>query len=256
MKIFKLFALLFLLFSSIVSCQGSGGYSNIGVTEVIDGDTIRLANGRLLRYIGIDTPEMTERVGGKFIESPQPLALEASQENSRLVLGKEVRIEFDLQKTDRYSRLLGYCFVGDTLVNQKLLEEGLAVLYTYPPNVKYADRLRIAQESARLEKKGIWADEAKISAASAHEYIGQIRRVQGKVLNTYASSRCVYLNFGADYKTDFTVVIFNNSLKSFKEKNIEPQTFYRGKNVEVRGRIRSYNGPEIIINSPYEIELL
>ncbi|MBU2266019.1 MAG: nuclease, partial [Candidatus Omnitrophica bacterium] len=66
----------------------------------------------------------------------------------------------------------------------------------------------------------------------------------------------VFLNFGQDYKTDFTVVIFNNSLGAFRQQGIDPVSFYRDKTVSVSGRIREYNGPEIIVNTPYEIEII
>jgi micrococcal nuclease len=239
-----------------LSCRPAFDYSSISIVEVIDGDTVKLSNGRLLRYIGIDTPETSEMKNGVFRDNPQPFSRRASDYNRDLVLGKKVRVEFDIQKTDRYSRLLGYCFLDDTFVNQKLLEEGLAVLYTYPPNVKYVDRLYEAQKSARFYGKGLWGEGEIIDADQAHRYIGQTRVVRGRVLSTYATESCVYLNFGKNYKDDFTVVIFSNSLKFFNDEGIDPRDFYRDKMVEVRGRLRSRNGPQIIANSPYEIEVI
>jgi endonuclease YncB( thermonuclease family) len=256
LKIFKSFFLSGFLLFFVISCQDLQDYSKVTVTEVIDGDTIKLSNGRSLRYIGIDTPETSERKGQKFVSNPQPFSLEAADYNRDLVLGKEVKVEFDIQKTDRYSRLLGYCFINGLFVNKKLLEEGLAVLYTYPPNVKYVDDLYLAQKRARSLKKGLWADQEIISADEAHNYLGEIRRVRGKVISAYSTSKCVYLNFGENYKSDFTIVIFANSLSAFKDRGIAPASFYRGKIVEAIGRIRSYNGPEIIVNNPYEIEVL
>ncbi len=241
----------------LISCRGiPQDYSQISVSKVIDGDTIRLSNGKLLRYIGIDTPELHTKKGKQFIYEPQPFAEEAKEYNRKLVEGKSVRLEFDVQKEDKYARLLGYCFVGDVFVNAKLLEEGYAVLYTYPPNVKYTEQFREAQSIARNEKRGLWGSYETITSEQAASFIGQIRTVQGKVLSTYQSAKCVYLNFGSDYKTDFTVVIFNNSFGAFNQQGINPVSFYRGKTVEVSGRIREYNGPEIIVNAPYEITVI
>ncbi len=237
-------------------CSCSQDYSQIRVLEVIDGDTVRLSNGKLLRYIGLDTPEVRLKKGEGFIYSPQPFALEAKEYNRKLVEGKLVRIEFDVKRKDKYARLLGYCFVGDIMVNAKLIEEGFAVLYTYPPNVKYADLFRDLQTQARQQKKGLWGSYEVIDQVQAGSYINQIRTVRGRVLNTFKSAKCIFLNFGSNYKTDFTVVIFNNSLQSFYDKGIDPVTFYKGKVVEVSGRIKEYNGPEIIVNSPFEIEVI
>lgn len=244
-----------ILFIFLLACTPytSIDYSHIKVIEVIDGDTIKLSDGKILRYIGVDTPEIRIRKGGNFIYSPQPFSLEAKEFNRKLVEGKFVRIEFDVEKFDQYKRLLGYCFVGDAFVNVQLLKNGFAVLYTRPPNVKYIDLFVKSQKEARKEKRGLWGAYEVIDHSQAYKYINQIRTVRGRVLSAYQSKKCVFLNFGKDWRTDFTVVIFNPSLKFFYEKDIDPLTYYRGKIVEVSGRIREYNGPEIIINTPYQI---
>ena len=142
------------------------------------------------------------------------------------------------------------------LVNKKLLEEGLAVLYTKPPNVAHADEFIAAQKQARKNKKGLWETYGTIDHAQANRHINQIRTVRGRIINTYDSGKVVFLNFGYDHKTDFTVVIFKNSISSFLNKGINPVSFYRGKTVEVTGRIKEYNGPEIIVNIPEEIVVI
>lgn len=238
-----------------IGCSGGVDYSQIKVIEVIDGDTVRLANGKLLRYIGIDTPELTIRKNKTFYSDPQPFSQQAKEFNEKLVENKFITIEFDVEKFDRYGRILGYCFVGDTFVNAKLLEEGFAVLYTYPSNVKYADLFLGLQKQARRQKRGLWGAYDVIDSGRAAEFINQIRTVTGLVLDSYQSKSCVYLNFGRDYKTDFTVVIFNNCLKFFEQNNINPREYYKGKHIEVTGRIKEYNGPEIIVCRPYEIRV-
>jgi len=231
-------------------------YSHIKVVEVIDGDTVKLENGKILRYIGIDTPEMRKKIEGRWIYNPAPFAEEAKKYNKKLVEGKYIRVEFDVKKIDEYGRLLGYVFVDNTFVNAKLLEEGLAVLYTRPPNVKYVDLFVKLQKKARQEEKGLWRNCKMIDASSAYKFIGQIHTVRGKVLSTHRSQNCIFLNFGKDWKKDFTVVIFKESWDYFKRKGIDPVVFYKNKMVEVTGRIREYNGPEIIANLPEEIIIL
>ncbi len=248
--------LILLLVVTTIGCMAPVDYSSIKVIKVIDGDTVKLANGQLLRYIGIDTPEMRIKQGGTFVYSPQPLAQEATQLNRDLVEGKFVKVEFDIEKRDKYGRLLGYCFIDEVMVNKKLVEEGLAVLYTKPPNVAYADELIAAQGQARQDKKGLWATYETIDQSQAHLYINQIRTVRGRIINTYDSGKAVFLNFGYNYKTDFTVVIFKSSVGLFLNKGINPVSFYRGKTVEVTGRIKEYNGPEIIVNIPEEITVI
>ena len=250
-KIF--FLSLFLFFTA---CSQPQDYSSIKVLEVIDGDTVRLSNGKLLRYIGLDTPEVRTKRNGKFEYNPQPFSLEATEYNRKLVEDKIIRVEFDLEKKDKYGRLLGYCFVDNIFVNAKLIEQGYAVLYTRVPNVKYSKEFVASQKQARLNRKGLWFNFKTVSASKAHMYVNQIKAVKGKVLNAHKSDKCVYLNFGQDWRNDFTGVIFNDTLAAFAKEGIDPVVFYKNKEIEIIGRIKEYNGPEIIINSPSQIRVL
>jgi len=122
------------------------------VKRVIDGDTIELDNGIKVRYIGIDTPET------KHPRKPvQYFGKEASEANKKLVEGKKVRLEYDIQQHDKYGRTLAYVYLTDgTFVNAWLVENGYARVSTYPPNVKYQDKFRELERKAREEQKGLW----------------------------------------------------------------------------------------------------
>ena len=122
------------------------------VVKVIDGDTITLENGEVVRYIGIDTPETTHPS-----KPVQCFGKEASEKNKELVEGKMVRIEKDVSERDKYNRLLRYVWVGEIFVNDYLVREGYAYALTYPPDVKYADQFLKAQQEAREQNKGLWA---------------------------------------------------------------------------------------------------
>ncbi len=122
----------------------------VGVTEVIDGDTIVIEGGYRVRYIGIDTPELYPQ--------PEAYGVEAWQLNRQLVEGKRVRLERDVSETDRYSRLLRYVYVDGIFVNGELVREGLARARAYPPDTKYQDYLEELEQQARLKSKGIWAE--------------------------------------------------------------------------------------------------
>jgi micrococcal nuclease len=146
--------LIILLCTALAGCATqesaeSGLYAT--VVRVIDGDTIQLAGGERVRYIGIDTPELHHPK--KPVEY---MAKEAKEFNKKLVDGKKVRLEFDVQTTDKYGRFLCYVYVDDIFVNAKLMEEGYAQILTIPPNVKYADEFLRLQRKARQENKGLW----------------------------------------------------------------------------------------------------
>ncbi len=128
------------------------------VRRVIDGDTVELAGGQLVRYIGIDAPETHRREGGRWVDDSEPFGREATEANRRLVEGKRtVRLEYDVQTHDRYGRLLAYVYVGDQMVNEALLADGYATLLTIPPDVKYVERFRQLAAQARAARRGLWA---------------------------------------------------------------------------------------------------
>lgn len=117
------------------------------VIKVIDGDTIVLETGETVRYIGIDTPETK---GDCF-------AVESTNKNKELVLGKEVKLEKDVSETDRYKRLLRYVYIDDIFVNDYLVREGYAKVSTYPPDVKYQGQFLESEKYARENGLGLWS---------------------------------------------------------------------------------------------------
>ena len=132
-------------------------YDHIRVTKVIDGDTIILADGEKVRYIGVGTPELRRKVRGRWVYEPQPFAEDSTEFNRRLTEGKIVRLEFDVEKRDKYGRLLAYVYLEDgTFVNAELLKQGYAQLMTIPPNVKYVDLFVRLQREARRNNRGTW----------------------------------------------------------------------------------------------------
>ncbi|MCD6094576.1 thermonuclease family protein [bacterium] len=122
------------------------------VIKVIDGDTIKLENGEVVRYIGIDAPETFHPS-----KPVQCFGREASNKNKELVEGKLVRLEKDITNRDKYGRLLRYVWVGDLFVNDYLVRQGYAYVYTYPPDVKYSKQFVQAQREARENNRGLWA---------------------------------------------------------------------------------------------------
>ncbi|OGK34703.1 hypothetical protein A3A93_00285 [Candidatus Roizmanbacteria bacterium RIFCSPLOWO2_01_FULL_38_12] len=128
------------------------------VIEVVDGDTIKIEEGRTVRYIGVDTPET------KHPKKPvECFGREASDANKALVENKYVYIEKDISDIDRYQRILRYVYLpnpentGEAIfVNEYLVEQGYAHLLTYPPDVKYNEIFKAAEKIARDENRGLW----------------------------------------------------------------------------------------------------
>lgn len=122
------------------------------VKRVIDGDTIELASGEKVRYIGVDTPEKVSPT-----VSTQCFADEASRYNQSLVEGKNVRLSQDTSARDRYGRLLAYVYLEDgRFLNEELVKNGYAFSSAYPPDIANQRVLEQAQESARSQSLGLW----------------------------------------------------------------------------------------------------
>jgi len=105
------------------------------VARVIDGDTFMLRTGEYVRLICINTPERTD--AGYF---------EATKFLQQLIENKEVRLEKDISETDKYNRLLRYVYINDSsgkeiFVNRELVQQGFAVIWRYPPDVKRCDEI-------------------------------------------------------------------------------------------------------------------
>ena len=149
------------------------------VGRAVDGDTVELSDHRLVRYIGIDAPEVRRRArpgdpewrpprrsiwsgrgageGDRWVSDPQPFGEAAAEANRRLIEGKVVRLEYDVQTHDRYGRLLAYVYVGPMMINAELLRLGYAQPLTIPPNVKHAETFRALAADARRKGLGLWA---------------------------------------------------------------------------------------------------
>jgi endonuclease YncB( thermonuclease family) len=149
----------------IIPFGKSHNYADILVKRAIDGDTLQLETGERVRLIGIDTPEMHEsdklyrdsQRTQQDISTIKELGLRAYKFTKNLVEGKRVSLEFDVEKYDKYERILAYVYLKDgTFVNAKIVQEGYASLMTIPPNVKYAELFLKLYRQARDNRQGLW----------------------------------------------------------------------------------------------------
>ncbi len=157
-RVFLLAILLALLPAPFASQADS---ATVQVVRVIDGDTIQVCgmfgDRVTVRYVGVDTPEIHHPMIGV-----ERAGKEASEANRKLVDGKTVRLEFDVQEQDRYGRLLAYVYLEEgTFVNAWLVENGYAVVMTIPPNVKHQELFLKLQREAREAKRGLWKDQSR-----------------------------------------------------------------------------------------------
>ena len=125
-------------------------YEQALVTSVIDGDTVELVDGRHVRYLGIDTPE----IGDYYAD-------EATARNRELVEGRTIELQRGSRDQDEYGRLLRYVYVDGTFVNAELVAEGYATAYIFDPDDRYSQVLVQLEQYARMKKLGLWATESQ-----------------------------------------------------------------------------------------------
>lgn len=225
------------------------------VTDVVDGDTVVLDDGMKVRLLGIDTPEMGYYdKSKKYIKDPAPKAEAATKYLKQLILGKECNLQFAEEKIDRHNRVLAYLYRDSDglFLNQQMLVEGLAVISFYPPNLKYRKKFGDLQKGARLARKGIWSL-GVVSADDAYKHLTELRTVRGRVKSVYMARNFFYINFGDDYKKDFTIGIVKKNLKYFENLPEAIDKWYTGKTIEVTGRVYDRNGPYIQVALPEQI---
>lgn len=227
--------------------QVNAGHTFYQLKKVYDGDTVLLTNGKKVRFLGVNTPEVegrnkVEQAGG---EAAKQWLLSALK-------NKKIRLEKDVEKRDKYGRLLAYVFTEDNVhINLQLLNLGLASLNIYPPNLKYSEVFLQAEQQAEQHRLGIW-DAAEYAPRQAEDIkTGRFKgwqRVVGRVKNVRHSRRNSYLNLTDNLalKIDKKVVKLFPKLES-----------YTGKSIEVRGWIRKYKKRySMILRHPSSIKIL
>jgi micrococcal nuclease len=148
--------LLTLGFILLLTFRAEGGRAGEWVTvkRVNDGDTVQLTDGRRVRYIGVNAPEINHERN-----TAEPFGFEARARNIELLESRKIRLELDIERFDDYGRTLAYVFLPDgSMVNEKLLQSGLAYCLYWMPNVKYEARLLKAQRQAMQNRSGMWRE--------------------------------------------------------------------------------------------------
>jgi len=152
----------------------------VQVEAVFDGDTFRARGGEKVRLLGINTPEVAHGH-----QPAQAYGEQARRRLTALIFNQSVQLRLDREKRDKYGRTLAQVYLRDgRWVNEILLQEGLAHVYTFAPNFYWADRLLKAESDARNDMRGLWKSKRwRVLDASDidNRHIGQFHLVRGYV---------------------------------------------------------------------------
>jgi micrococcal nuclease len=223
----------------------------VAVAEVLAGDLLRLADGRAVRLAGIRVPADGDSDSTGWAERAQA-------ELSRLLDGQEVRLAPAEAAHDRYGRLVAQIERQDGLwVQGALLEAGLAQVHTRPGEAARAEAMLEIERGARAARRGLWAEPgfAVREASAARAQTGRFGIVQGQVVRVAPTERFVYLNFGADWRSDFTVRIAKELARRLASSGLDIDGL-GGRRVEIRGLVLEAGGPLIELSHPEQMQVL
>ncbi len=220
---------------------------------MLDGDTVALADGRVVRLAGILAPRSEP---GRRQDAH---ATAARERLATLVAGRRVELREDSRTLDRHGRRLAHLVrAGDGLwVQGALLEAGLARVYTFADVRALAAQMYALEAAARQARRGLWGGRrhAVLTPEQAHGGRYAFQVVEGVVIAVADVRNRVYLNFGPDWRTDFTVSVAPGDRARFREAGLDLLAL-QGRRLRVRGWVRSYNGPLIDADHPEQIEVL
>lgn len=254
----RILAVVLLLTAAPLAFAAAAGLVDGGsaeVASVVDGDTIFLKDGSQVRLVGIQAPKLPL---GRPNFPTWPLAEDAKEALERLVNGKSVDMRYGGARRDRHGRHLAQLYTPDgTWVQGALLAAGFARVYSFPDNRAVVGEMLALEGQARAHRRGIWADPfyRVLTSDEAARHLDTFQLVEGKVQNLAVVRGRAYLNFGADWRTDFTIAIEPGDMRAFRDAGLDPRKL-EGRRVRVRGWLKSMNGPMIQATHPEQIEIL
>jgi micrococcal nuclease len=222
--------------SAAADCMPEGVGELAVVDRVYDGDTIKLKDGRHIRILGVNAPEIDhgKEKTGQALGEESRIATEAFLKSS-----KQVRLFYDEQRVDRYERTLAHVY--DTKGNSlaaNLLRLGLGFHVAIPPNLGLNECLQGQEKIARKKGLGVWSNsewQAKPAASLSLKDAG-FQRITGRVISV-RKAQSIWLELDGP----LVIKITPTDLKNFPALN---WLSWKGKRVEVRGWVTERAGSE------------
>lgn len=224
------------------------------VAAIRSGDEIDLEDGERVRLAGIEAPKI-----GTENSSPWPMAALASEALGELILGRHVKLLYPEDKADRWGRTLAHLRLGEEgdWVQGRMLMAGMGRVRTFPRTANGARTMLNLERTARANARGIWSDRF-YRIRNPDETWGDLDSVQiveGRVVDAATVNGTTYLNFGRDWRRDFTFRIKTDPRRAFRRAGIRLEDLTR-RRVRGRGWVFPLNGPMIDLTHPEQLEVL
>lgn len=225
------------------------------VTQVIDGQTFIVNNTTTIHLPALYIPRENDLSQGEY-------GARAKNHLESMINEKFVRI-YQVRNNERaltnaIGHQEGYVTLEDgTLLQQALIEKGFAFAYPTQSHFVIADVLYSAENKAREEKIGFWGDDewSILTADNTNDIENRFAIIEGTVKKVASRNNVIYLNFGDDWKSDFTVSMASDLRRDFSKMGLNVMQM-AGQKIRARGWVRYYKGTFMEIFHPSQIEFL
>lgn len=174
------------------TCIAQGKLETVVLKQVVDGDTLRLNDGRTVRLIGANTPEL-----GRDGAPDQALADRAKRMAVEWLAGEKLLLQSGTEAKDHYGRHLAWVFRASDrqMLSEYLVDQGLGWQVTVPPNTLYSDCLKVAEQAARKAARGVWAAQRYplLRAGALDPTDAGFQRVRGRVSAVTGSRHATWI---------------------------------------------------------------
>ena len=228
------------------------------VTQIVAPNVVTLNDGRIIALTGMDIPDLWHKDGAG------PYAQTAKRVVTDMLLGQDVRVFRTKNKkrgrTNRMGHHIAHLQRADdgAWVQGSLILLGLARTQTSTENSDMSAQMLALENEARTVKSGLWSDPA-YKAFTPDELdkttLNRFQIVEGRIRSVSQSKNRIYLNFGDNWRDDFTVTLQPANRKNFTKAGLDPLQ-WNNTNIRVRGWLEFYNGPNLELTHPAQIELL
>ena len=228
------------------------------VNQIIAPNVVSLSDGRIITLTGMNFPDLWHKDG------VGPYAQTAKRVVTDMLLGQDVRVFRTKNKKRGRINRMGHHIAhlerasDGAWVQGSLMLLGLARTQTSTENADMAEQMLALEAEARKVKSGLWADPAYALFTPKElgkTTLNRFQVVQGRIRSVSQSQNRIYLNFGENWREDFTVTIQYSSRKAFTKAGIDPLQ-WNDATIRVRGWLEFYNGPNLELTHPAQVEVI